>query len=153
MLLLVLILLLVVILIAVIALHVFAHVDSGRWWRDAYMIEQPVHRTNPPGPARGGTLAPWLVASVGIAVLSFITGLFGPLGGVGDPNRYVTILLFVSLSLSFLWLIVVVVASIILRRRVFWLLIGAPAALCWPAIFVLVLVAISACHPGCLPAD
>jgi len=48
----------------------------------------------------------------------------------------VTILLLASLLLSFLWLVVVLVASMILRRRVFWLLIGAPGALCWPVIFL-----------------
>jgi hypothetical protein len=146
-------LLLVLILFAVIALHVFAHVDYGRWWRDVYMVEQPVHEMNGRGPPRGSALAPWLIGSLGIAFLSFLTGLFGPLGGVGGANRHVTILLLASLSLSFLWLVVVLVAGMILRRRVFWLLIGAPGALCWPVILVLVLVAISECHPGCLPGD
>jgi hypothetical protein len=98
-------------------------------------------------------LAPWLTTSLGIALLSFLTGLFGPLGA-GDPNSYVTVLLLVSLSLSFLWVVVVVVASIRLRRRALWLLIGAPGALCWPIILALVIVAISGCdarQPGCLP--
>jgi len=144
-------LLLVLSLIAVIVLLVFAHVDYRRWWRDAYMVEPSFEEVDRPGPRDSTTLAPWLIGSLGIAILSFLTGLFGPLGGVGGPNRHVTMLLVVSLSLSFLWVVVVVVASAFLRRRVFWLLIGAPGALCWPAIFVLVLIAISECRPGCLP--
>jgi hypothetical protein len=50
-------------------------------------------------------LAPWLTTSLGIALSSFLTGLFGPLGGMGNPSRYVTVLLLVSLSLSFLWVL------------------------------------------------
>jgi len=99
-------------------------------------------------------LAPWLTTSLGIALLSFLSGLFGPLGGVGNPSRYVTVLLLASLSLSFLWVLVVVAASIKLRWRALWLLVGAPGALCWPVILVLVLIAISGCdarHPDCLP--
>lgn len=142
-------LLLVLILIAVVALHVFTHIDYPGWWRAAYTIEPSFDRLRPPDRS---ALAPWLIGSLGIATLSFLTGLFGPLG-MGSPNRYVVVLLLVSLSLSFLWLVVVFVAGIILRRRAFWLLIGAPGALCWPTIFVLVLVAVSTCRPGCLPAD
>jgi hypothetical protein len=106
-----------------------------------------------PSPSVGSPLAPWLVGSLGIAILSFLTGLFGPPGGMGGPSQYAAVLLLVSLSLSVVWLVVVLVAGIILRRRALWLLIGAPGALCWPTILVLVLVAISECRPGCLPAD
>src|SRR5215813_1405856 len=145
-------LLLGLILIALIALHVFVHVDYRRWWRDAYMVEAPFDDTAPPSRADSAALAPWLIGSLGIAIFSFLTGLFGPLG-MGGPNRYVTVLLLGSLSLSVLWLVVLVIAGIVLRRRAFWLLIGAPGALCWPTIFVLLLIAISGCRPGCLPTD
>jgi hypothetical protein len=143
-------LLLLLILIAMIALHVYTHIDYRRWWRDAYMVEPSFGAPSPPV---GFPLAPWLVGSLGIAISSFVTGLFGPPGGMGGPSRYAAVLLLVSLSLSVLWLVVVLVAGIILRRRALWLLIGAPGALCWPTILVLVLVAISECRPSCLPAD
>jgi hypothetical protein len=145
-------LLLVLILVAMIALHVFTHIDYRRWWRDVYMVEPSLDEMDPPSPV-SSALAPWLVGSLGIAILSFLTGLFGPPGGMGGPNRYAVVLLLVSLSLSVLWLVVVLVAGIVLRRRACWLLIGAPGALCWPTILVLVLIAISECRPGCLPAD
>jgi hypothetical protein len=146
-------LLLVLILIAMIALHVFTHINYRRWWRDVYMVEPLFAEMDLPSPPDSSGLAPWLIGSLGIAVLSFLTGLFGPPGGMGGPNRCGVVLLLVSLSLSFLWLVVVLVAGIVLRRRAFWLLVGAPGALCWPTILVLVLIAISECHPGCLPAD
>jgi len=145
-------LLLVLILIAVIALHVFTHLDYRRWWGAVYMVEPSLDEMSLPRAGSSSALAPWLIGSFGIAILSFLTGLFGPLG-MGGPNRYVTVLLLVSMSLSLLWVVFVVVAGIVLRRRAVWLLIGAPGALCWPTIFVLVLVAISECPPGCLPAE
>ena len=87
--------------------------------------------------ADGSPLAPWLIASLGLAVTSFLAGLFGPLGGVGPPGRYVASLLGVSMALSFVWLIVVVVAVIVLHWRGLWLLVAAPGALFWPTLFVL----------------
>ena len=143
-------LLLLLILAAMIALCVFACVDYRRWWRDAYMVEPSSDEMAPRKSPNSTALAPWLIGSLGIAILSFLTGLFGP-GGVAGPNRYVTVLLLASLALSLLWVVVVVAALVILRWRACWLLIGAVGALCWPTVFVLLLVAISQCQPGCLP--
>jgi hypothetical protein len=100
--------------------------------------------------ADGPPLAPWLIASLGLAVASFLAGLFGPLGGYGPPGRNVAMLLGVSLALSFGWLIVAVVASIILRWRALWLLISAPGALFWPIIFML-LARSFVINPGRMP--
>jgi hypothetical protein len=79
----------------------------------------------------------WLSASVGIAILSFLTGLFGPLGGFGPPGRYVAALFPLSMLCSLLWLLIIVAAIIALRWRALWLLIAAPGALFWPMLFIL----------------
>jgi hypothetical protein len=98
------------------------------------------------------------MASLGLAILSFLTGLFGPLGGVGGPSYYAAALFPISLFFSLLWLVVVLVAMIVIRWHGLWLLFGAPGALFWPAIILLLAGAITHCqaqHPGliggCVP--
>jgi hypothetical protein len=70
---------------------------------------------------------------------------------MGAPSHYAAALFPISLFFSFLWLVVVVVAMIVIRWRGLWLLVTVPGAIFWPAIAVLIVEAMANCqaqHPG-----
>jgi hypothetical protein len=68
------------------------------------------------------------MSSLGLAFFAFLTGLLGPLGGMGPAGHYTAVLFFISLFFSVAWLILVIAAMIAIRWRGLWLLVAAPGA-------------------------
>jgi hypothetical protein len=78
-----------------------------------------------------------LIVSLAMAFFAFRAGWI-TIGGHGPSlrhNKYNALVLR-SYVLTIAWLVTLVIALCIFRWRGLWLLIGAPLALFWPAVFV-----------------
>ena len=97
----------------------------------------------------------WISLSCATAVVGFVSGLVG-LGGCGgkyvrDLHIPYAVLLPTSIGLGAIWLVTLVIAIVLYRRRGLWLLAVAPVAMFWPGVFALFAHAIATCvanHPG-----
>jgi hypothetical protein len=76
-------------------------------------------------------LQPLLVLSVAVAILSAVL----PLSFHYEPN--LTRSWITSVGLALFWLILVVIGLVKFKKRGLWLLIGAPAALFFPFVLVM----------------
>lgn len=86
-------------------------------------------------------LAPWLIISLTIALLAFICFPFG----IMWPGKIDRIRIAVA-PLDLIWILIFCRATIALRKRVIWLLIGAPFALSWVPTYINLARGILECH-------
>lgn len=104
----------------------------------------------------------WLALSYAVASIGFISGLLD-LGGYGQEYVRQLRISFVflkhfSIVMGAVWIATALFATLIYRRRGFWLLVLAPIALFWPALYEIFARAIAACAAsnsgnaiGCFP--
>jgi uncharacterized membrane protein YhaH (DUF805 family) len=80
----------------------------------------------------------WLIVSLTISLAAFGAGLvaFGGVGA-GHSDRAGLAFLAATFALGVVWLLIVIAALFVHRWRGLELLIGAPFALCWPAVLAL----------------
>jgi hypothetical protein len=97
-------------------------------------------------------LAPLLICSLACSIAAFAAPALGAMHVQG--LTVFNLSLIVSMGFSIAWLLIFIVAFYLRGPRGLWLLLGLPAAIFWPAIYLWLVVAISLCEASqstCFP--